>query len=282
MRQGLSVRMNMATRNLAVSRTTEGHRPDGGEMRIHKISETARARGRPSGSRNKEKSIVPKDVANEILEKLKPVLPEEHYDYMRGVIVKGKKINIERELDVIIMLLNRQLIPALIVESEGEANDIDPEIAAELSFETGASSQKLKMPAFSKSVSERLKVVQSFMDMKLRLERQKDEGKQQKDQPILTVFARRGIDIERLGIIASAVPGSVGGSIDNSGRGADSARAVSDTLPQRQLTEQDSGEGSSDWILDGPVDRDYTLSMHQTQLLSEPDISEPGGSVIEA
>lgn len=246
-------------KNSAVHRSSEGHRLDGGEMRTYKSTETIRSRGRPAGSKNKDKGIVPREVANEILDKLKPVLPEEHYDYMRGVIVQGKKINIERELDVIIMLLNRQLIPAIIVESEGDALDIDPEIASELKI----NQTSLKMPAFSKGVSERLKVVQSFMDMKLRMERQKDDSKQDKDQPILTVFAKRGIDIERLGIIASAVPGSVGGSIDISERGADGARTVSDTLPERQIAQSSSGQGASDWVLDGSLDRDNTRSLHE-------------------
>lgn len=270
MRQGLSVRMNMATRNLAVSRTTEGHRPDEGAMRHYKSTETVKARGRPLGSKNKDKSIVPREVANEILDKLKPVLPEEHYDYMRGVISKGKKIDIERELDVIIMLLNRQLIPALISEAEGGDESVGP----------GIEGKAVRMPEFSKSVSERLKVVQSFMEMKLRLERHKDESKQEKDQPILTVFARRGIDISRLGIIASAVPGGVGGGTDQPERGAYSARAVSDTLPQRQLDEQSGGQGQADWILDGTVDRDDSRGLHEIQLLSEPDIREPGGGII--
>lgn len=242
----------MTKRAIAVPRSTEGHRANPGEMRIHKSSETARSRGRPTGSKNKSKSIVPKEVANEILDKLKPVLPQEHYDYMRGVIAQGKKVNIERELDVIIMLLNRQLIPAIIVETDGEAMDIDPEIAEELKL--NQSSSTLKMPAFSKSVSERLKVVQSFMDMKLRLERQKDENKQEREQPILTVFAKRGLDIDRLGIIASAVPSGVGGGADNVKWTTDTARAVSDTVPQRQVIEQGGSQGETDWVLDGSID----------------------------
>lgn len=270
MRQGLSVRMNMATRNLAVSRTTEGHRPDEGAMRHYKSSQTVKSRGRPLGSKNKDKGIVPREVANEILEKLKPVLPEEHYDYMRGVISKGKKIDIERELDVIIMLLNRQLIPAIIAEAEGGDEHVGPGIGGNV----------IRMPEFNKAVSERLKVVQSFMEMKLRLERHKDESKQDKDQPILTVFARRGIDINRLGIIASAVPGSMGGSTDHPERRGDGPRAVSDTVSQRQLDEQSSSESATDWIFDGVVNRDDSRSLHAVQLLSEPDIREPGGSVI--
>ena len=247
----------MTKRNIAVSRTTEGHRPDEGEMRHWKSTQTVKARGRPSGSKNKSKSIVPAEVANEILNKLKPVLPEEHYEYMRGVIAKGRKIDIERELDVVIMLLNRQLIPALIVETEGKVEDGDEEMSPEQLSST------IKMPAFSKSVSERLKVVQGFMEMKLRMERHKDESKQEKQQPILTVFAQRGIDIQRLGIIAGAVTSSVGGSPDNAGGPADSARTVSDTIPQRQLAESSSGQSATDWILDGTLDRDDALSMHE-------------------
>jgi hypothetical protein len=247
----------MTKRNIAVSRTTEGHRPDEGEMRHWKSTQTVKARGRPSGSKNKSKSIVPTEVANEILDKLRPVLPEEHYEYMRGVIAKGRKIDIERELDVIIMLLNRQLIPALIVESEGKTGDPEADMLAELS------TSAIKMPAFSKSVSERLKVVQGFMEMRLRMERHKDESKQDKQQPILTVFAQRGIDIQRLGIIAGAVPGSVGGSPDNVVGPADSARTVSDTLSERQLPEQSSSQSASDWILDGTLNRDDTRSLHE-------------------
>jgi len=243
----------MNKRGLAVSRETEGHRPDEGEMRHWKSTQTVKSRGRPAGSKNKSKSIVPAEVANEILDKLKPVLPEEHYDYMRGVISRGKKIDIERELDVIILLLNRQLIPALIAESEGKAEDADPEI----------SSGSIKMPAFSKAVSERLKVVQSFMDMKLRMERHKDESKQEKQQPILTIFAQRGIDIQRLGVIASSVPGDMGGGADDIVGPADRARTVSDTIPERQLVESSGSESSTDWILDGVVNRDDSRSLHE-------------------
>lgn len=243
-----------ASKQSTPARSTEGHRADGGVQRVHKIQETSKNRGgRPKGSKNKAKSLVPLEVANELLLKLQPLMTTEQFEYMRGVIKDGKSIVAERELDVLIAALRVQVLTGMAVEAEGEdeTEGIDPEMLDELGIKPKTG---IKMPKFSKDVTERLKVLQSLLGEKLKMERSRDEGADNRSQPILEIFARRGIGAERLGVAVGPVPGGLGGSTDYIELRADGTRTVSDTIPERPVSTESGGEGEADRLLDGPVD----------------------------
>lgn len=239
-----------------VARDGEGHKPDQGVMQHEKSVEVKRNRGgRPKGSKTRAKSLIPQEVANELLLKLQPLMTPEQYDYMKGVIRDGKSIIAERELDVLIAALRVQVLTGMAVEADGvdETAGIPKEMLDELGI-TEKPKSLVKMPAFSKDVTERLKVLQSLLGEKLKMERSRDEAADNRSKPILEIFARRGIGAERLGVAVGPVPGGLGGSTDYFELRADGTRALPDSVLERPISAEDSGEEQADWVLDVPVD----------------------------
>lgn len=229
-------------REVAV-RSTEGQNRD--VASTFKAGETKRQRGRPKGSKNKAKSLIPAEMADAILLKLQPVLPPEHYEYMRGVIREGKAVAVERELDTLILLLSRQMVPALIAETEGEqlpegVEDPNPSV--------------IKMPEFRKDVTERIKVLKDLIDLKLRNERARDEGTDSGAKPIIEIFARRQLVGERLRIAIEHQSGDMGGSADSVERDSDSVGDFPEALSARPLSLPGRGEGKTDRAIDNPLD----------------------------
>src|SRR3712207_1961105 len=100
--------------------------------------------GRPKGSKNKPKGILPPEVANEMLLKMKSMLPEEHFEYMKSVIRDGKAVSLRHEVDALLLILSRNLLPALVSES-GPLQDEAPELR--------------------RDVTERLKAITSLMNL---------------------------------------------------------------------------------------------------------------------
>jgi len=137
-------------------------------------------RGRPQGSSNKPKSLVPKELANEMLLAMKDQLPPEHFEYMRGVILQGKTISTKSELDTLVLLLSRNLYPALV----GEMKQDDP----------------LEEPKFRKDVTERLKVLNSLLGLRNQIDK-RDDNVDDGSEPLLRIYANRGIDPDRLRIL---------------------------------------------------------------------------------
>lgn len=200
-------------------------------------------RGRPKGSKNKAKGILPTELANTMLLAMKDILPPDHYEYMRGVIRDGNAISTRRELDTLILLLSRNLYPALVMEAmdlgeeEEDTEDFfdDPdssESTAGQVINSKSTQKKLKMPVFRKDVTERLKVLQSLLAMKDKTERAEEDSRHEK--PILQVFGRSGVNADRLRILVGVESGSVAGDFDATERGADDSGTVSDTVLERQ------------------------------------------------
>lgn len=162
------------------SRPTEGSRPGGNAA-------MKRQPGRPRGSKNKPKSLVPSELAEQILLRMEDMLPEEHFRYLKGVIKDGKAISTIRELDTLILLLSRNLYPALVHEmlpaEEGGLGGI-----------------------YRKDVTERLKILQSLLGLRFQIEKKNDDNADEGEQPILKVFAARGIDTDRLSLLVGVKP----------------------------------------------------------------------------
>lgn len=210
----------------AAPRPTEGSRP---------TRAGSGKRGRPKGSKNKPKGILPVELANTILLEMKSMLPPEHYEYMRSVIRDGAAISTDRERDTLILLLGRNLYPALVMEGMGldQENDeddfFDDPDAADATPKK-PEQKKLKMPVFRKDVTERLKVLQSLLESKEKSERANTEPK---DKPLLTIVGQSGIDASRLRVLVGIESRSVVGDADEAEQPANEIRTVSDTLPER-------------------------------------------------
>lgn len=213
--------------SIVPARTTEGMRP--GQTALP--SQARRPRGRPKGSTNKPKGILPKELASTILLELKDQLPPEHFEYMRGVIKDGKAISVERELDTMILLLGRNLYPALVMEGKPKPKEKD--FFAEEGESVGGSESEepeLVMPEFRKDVTERLKVWAGLLAQKDKMDR---GNKDDKPNTVFTIAAGRGIDPERIRLLVGVEPGSLVGNVDQAGQPANAPRTVSDQVPQR-------------------------------------------------
>lgn len=219
--------------NTAASvRTTEGSRPG--------------KRGRPTGSKNKSRSLIPASVGYTLLSHMEEQLSADQFDYLKGVIVEGKPIQTKEELDVLIALLTRNLYPALIQEmlpeSEGGAGGL-----------------------YRKDVTDRLKIVQGLLNLRHQKDKTDEPDSDQSDT-ILTITGRRGFDIERLGILVGGQSGSLDGSADGPRSRAYEVRALPDTVPERPLDVQGGEQGETDRVLDGNRDGGGTLRDYEGEL----------------
>ena len=200
----------------AQKRETEGSRPG--------------KRGRPVGSLNKSRSLVPKAVGLRLLEHMQEQLSPEQFEYLKGVVRDGKPIQTKDEIDTLIALLSRNLYPALIHEmlpsEEGGLGGI-----------------------YRKDVTDRLKIVQGLLNLRHQIDKQ-DEPDNTKPDTILTITAKRGFNLDRLGILVGQQSVSVDRSVDGTRGQADEVRALPDSLSERPLDDEDSEQGSPDWVLD--------------------------------
>lgn len=202
-------------------RSTEGSKKTGAVSRTRNLSGEKRGRGRPLGSKNKSKSLVPTELAEQLLIKFEGQIPPEHFEYLKKVVKGGEAVSTERELDILILLLGRNLHPALVEEMNGQEEvDIDPE--------TGEVLGTVNKVVFRRDVTERLKVLNSLLGLRHQVEKNKEPEKDG-EQPLLKIVADRELLAGgRLGILVGGVPGSVAGNADNAGWGAIPARTVSD------------------------------------------------------
>ena len=210
-----------------------------------------RKRGRPKGSTNKPKGLVPSELASAMLIEMKDMLPPEHFEYMKGVVREGKSISTKSELSILILLLSRNLYPALVMEAKGES---EPAPASDF-FEDDEDAPKpkkdnsLKMPSFRKDVTERLKVLQGLITTYDRIERG-DKDANTKQDTILTITAQRGFDRGRLLALVGVEPSVVAGNADTIDGEANGARDVSDQAIERQVLLPSGEQGEADWRFD--------------------------------
>lgn len=187
-----------AARNEVAVRSTEGPKPTENASRAGRRGQ--RGPGRPKGSQNRPKGLVPKDLANEILLQMKEQLPAEHFDYMKGVIAEGKAISTKQELDTLILLLSRNLYGALIDEMRPPAEPENLEDALELVKDTGSTKPKQQ---FRRDVTERLKVLNSFLTLRNNIEKA-EKPEDSGESPVVKLWAARGMQ-GRLAILVQGM-----------------------------------------------------------------------------
>jgi hypothetical protein len=207
-----------------IARSTEGSKQTGAVARTRNLSGEKRRAGRPIGSKTKPKGIVPSDLAEQMLVAFEGNIPKEHFAYLRGVVKNGDSVSTEKELDILILLLGRNLHPALIGEMNGEEE-------MKVDEETGAITTEKKI-VFRRDVTERLKVLNSLLSLRHQVEKNKDDGKDG-EQPLLKIVANRALlDGGRLGILVGGISGPMAGNVDGTGWTAIPPRTVSSPLPE--------------------------------------------------
>jgi hypothetical protein len=190
--------------NSAPRKATEGSRPG--------------KRGRPPGSKNKPKGLLPSDLTEKLLPVLKLQLSPDSYEYIDGVLKKGKPIETKRELDVIIAMLARNLMPAMVQET------LPPEDGG------------MGGLVYRKDVTERLKILNSFLTLRHQVEKQQDDGSKPGDQVLFKLVGdRKLLDSGRLGVLVGFQPGGMAGDADGAGRAPDPVRDLPNPLPERPL-----------------------------------------------
>ncbi len=189
------------------------------------------ARGRPPGSQNKSRSLVPKEVGQRLLQHMEEQLSPEQFDYLKGVVKDGKQIDTKNEIDILIALLARNLYPAIISEM--------------LPPEEGGLGGVLR-----KDVTDRLKIVQGLLNLRHQKDKT-DDPDSTKSDTILTITAKRGLNLDRLGILVGQQSLSVERVPDGTGRQPDEIRALPDTLSERPFDAETGEQGETDRVLDG-------------------------------
>lgn len=213
--------------NKASKRTTEGSRPG--------------KRGRPLGSRNKSKGLIGRELATKLIRNMEHQLSPEQFAYLQGVVRDGKPIETKQEIDTLLALLARNLYPALI-------HEMMPEDEGGLGG------------VYRKDVTDRLKLVREFLTLRSQIDHRESKDDEQVGNDIITITSKRGLNIERLGVLVGSRTDSVGGDFDRIGRSADEVGAVPDTVSERPLLVSHSEQGSPDRVLDGSEPRDSARS----------------------
>jgi hypothetical protein len=206
-----------------------------------------RKRGRPKGSKNKPKALIPREVANDLLGVVKQTLPPELYQEMKDAVRSGKNISTINEARILMKLMGPPVWQRHIEEVHPKApiaTDIDPDLQDEIGGMPG------EQPAgFDKDLNERLKVLINLMQFVAKLE-QSDDQSDSSTKPILEIIARRGLDGGRIGILIGDQSGVVGRDSDGVGRPEGGVGAVSGELSERQIDVSDSEQVQTDRVLD--------------------------------
>lgn len=241
-----------------VPRSTEGVNRDAAS--VIKATETKRQRGRPKGSKNKSKPLITKEMQDAMLERLLPAVAGDtaHASYLKGVIKEGKPVEIVRELDTLILLLRQQMVSSLLSEIEGKQlpEGIEDPIANE---------SDIKVPELRKEVTERLKVLLSMIEIKMRHERANDDANNP-DNPVAAIFLRRGLAGDRLRIAFEHQSGDLGGSPNDTERPADDVGEVPVALLERPIALPGRGEGKADRTIDHDFDRDGSRGVYEVEI----------------
>jgi hypothetical protein len=188
--------------------------------------------GRPRGSRNKPKSLVPAEIAYQLLATVENYLPREHVTYLRQVIKEGAVLSTKHELDILLAVLNRNLMFAMLEEMPFEVVD----------EETGE--RTLKAYAPSKDITDRIKAAKEMLALRNTIEKgEQEEGNGL--QPLIAIIGSRDLDPTRLRILvgvdtggralpAGDEPRILLGESDLLGWSTDSPGAISSPLAERQ------------------------------------------------
>ena len=226
----------MPTRSPA-QRETEGTRAGA----VSRGDRGNRGRGRPPGSKNKPKGLIPLPVAEDLIKSLQPMLPPGQLTYLREVVKNGASLDTRKELDTLILLLNRSIWPALVAEShvfsaqpakrrKTAEEVIDDEDDESDEVETGDTMPPTTI--LRKDVTDRLKVLNSLLNLRASLDKAESKDESADEQPILRIFADRSV-ADRVGVLVGVQSGGVPRNTDGTERLALPAGTLSNPPVER-------------------------------------------------
>jgi hypothetical protein len=226
-----------------------------GETRHHRAM--APGPGRPKGSKNKPKGLIPKELAYEFLDVVKTVLPKEHYEEMKKAVLEGKSISTMTEAKITLKLMGPPIWKRLIEEAQPpKVPTIDPDMEDEIG-------EAPRDKGFARDLNERLKVYMGLLTFIEGMERRQADAETSRSQPHIEFLEGRGIDTSRLRVLVGVESSSVGRDPDGVGRVAIETGTIPDKLPERQVSVSDSEEGPSVGVLDSDSDRDDPREQHE-------------------
>src|SRR5688572_26977760 len=97
-------------------RDTEGGYSVSTTAKSNEIRKNRAGPGRPKGSKNRAKGLIPKELASEFLDVVKQILPREHYEEMRRAVIDGKSISTLSEAKITLKLMGPPIWKRLIAE----------------------------------------------------------------------------------------------------------------------------------------------------------------------
>lgn len=211
-------------------------------------TQAERRRGRPKGSKNKAKEVLGKELALQLLDAVKPLVPDSHYQEMEAAIKQGKAMSTMQEARTMLMLMGPALMKRL-VEEQDPTIGMDPEMVKELGPQP---------VEFRKDTNERLGVWMKLLDIVMKQEAKEADATQghTKNQPLTSILVKRGLDAGRLAIHLGDISVTVGRDADGVGGKTSEIRTVSDTVPERQEYVPDSEQEPSVRVLDPAEYRD--------------------------
>jgi hypothetical protein len=238
----------------AAFRTREGgfHKQGDSAVMAAKSQETQaeRRRGRPPGSKSKPKQLIPTELASELLDAVKPLLPAEHYSQMKKAVKDGKAMSTLNEARVMLQLMSPSIMKRLIEEQNPNLG-LTPEQLEQMA-ELGP-----RQTEFRKDTNERIQIWMRLLEIVHKMETAKDASEgHSKNQPLTSILVKRGLDAGRLTAHLGGVTITVGGDDNGVGGEASDIRTVSDYVPERPLDVPDSEQESSIRILDNVEYRD--------------------------
>jgi hypothetical protein len=226
-----------------------------------------RRRGRPKGSKNAVKGVLQPSVAQEMLDIIKPMLPDAEYKEIQEAISTIKQVKI------LLALMMPPIAQRLVEEARGEVNTGLDEL------EDGPESKK--KVEFYRDTNERIKVFNNLATLAAKLEGEIDEGTNTGEEPLFEQFKRRGLVADRFTITGSIGPGAVGGNGGGPWGSTDNPRTVSDQLFEGHESLEDSEEIETTRVLDTDSNRDDPLSGDEAELQRGHSIDGGEGSVGE-
>lgn len=179
--------------------------------------EGAAKRGRPKG----RKTIKP-DMMN-FLDRVGDIVGADDLAYLKGVLGGTDKAKLERDIDIFLAIQLKALLPVL--------------------------AEEVKSGEMTREATQRSSVVKELLTLRFQMEKAKSND----DTPIGNTYIQnlivsRGIDPERLALLAGGIAGLLPGVVDGNATAADEARDVSGQLPQRQVEVQGRGEEPADRV----------------------------------
>jgi hypothetical protein len=189
----------------APPRSTEGNARSSGVARFEKtavIQSERKGPGRPKGSRNKPKGMVPQDLAEKVLATMSDQLDAAGLDYVKGVLKDGKPVSTKNELQTLIVLLSRNLWAALVDEMRPPEAPDNVDDAIEMVKETGTTEPN---QVFRRDVTDRLKVLTSLLNLMHQIEKQEAEKADDGDNPLIKIWAARGMR-DRVAVLIDGSP----------------------------------------------------------------------------